>query len=60
LHLSDEYEKKVASFEGDLLNLTQHQLIPNQLRIFELLGATCGGEDEQIATAVILPNFDLA
>jgi hypothetical protein len=60
LHLFDQYETKIASFEGDLLNLIQHQLIPNQLRICELLGATRGGADEQMATAVIPTNFDLA
>jgi len=60
LHLFDEYESKIASFEGDLLNLIQHQLIPNQLRICELLGATRGGEEAQIGTAAIPPNFDLA
>jgi hypothetical protein len=60
LHLFDEYETKIASFEDDLLNLIQHQLIPNQLRICELLGATRGGAAELMGAAAIPANFDLA
>jgi hypothetical protein len=60
LDLFSEYESKIASFDGDHLVLVQQKLIPNQMRICELLGAICGGAAELISEPHIPLNLDLA
>jgi hypothetical protein len=60
LDLFSEYESKIASFDGDHLLLVQGKLIPNQMRICELLGAIRGGAGEIISEPDIPLNLDLA
>ncbi len=60
-NLLSEYESQIASFDGDNLTLIQKQLIPNQVRVCELLGAI-RSDEAQIAAATPMPplNLDLA
>jgi hypothetical protein len=60
LDLFSEYESKIASFDGDHLVLVQQKLIPNQMRICELLGAIRGGAAELAGEPNIPLNLDLA
>ena len=60
LDLFSEYESKIASFDGEHLSLVQQKLIPNQMRICELLGAIRGDGTELANQPAVPLNLDLA
>ena len=60
LDLFSEYESKIASFDGAHLVLVQQKLIPNQMRVCELLGAIRGGAEEVMGNVSVPLNLDLA
>jgi hypothetical protein len=60
LDLFSEYESKIASFDGEHLLMVQQKLIPNQLRICELLGAIRGDGTELSGEPAIPLDLNLA
>ena len=55
-----EYESKISCFDGDNLILVQQKLIPNQMKICELLGALKDGMGEQMVQTNVPLNIELA